>query len=44
MASINYVACHDGFALADVVSYADRHNDANGEHNKDGQVENYSAN
>jgi glycogen operon protein len=43
-ASINYVASHDGFALADTVSYAQRHNEANGEHNKDGTSENYSAN
>jgi isoamylase len=43
-ASINYAACHDGFTLADVTSYAQRHNEANGEDNKDGQAENYSAN
>jgi glycogen operon protein len=43
-ASINYVASHDGFTLADVTSYAARHNEANGEDNKDGQQENYSAN
>jgi glycogen operon protein len=43
-ASINYVACHDGFTLADVVSYSERHNEANGEDNKDGAAENYSAN
>jgi isoamylase len=43
-ASINYVASHDGFTLADVTSYATRHNEANGEDNKDGQQENYSAN
>jgi isoamylase len=43
-ASINYAASHDGFALADIVSFAQRHNEANGENNKDGQVENYSAN
>ena len=43
-ASINYVTSHDGFTLADVVSYATRHNEANGEDNKDGQQENYSAN
>ena len=34
----------DGFTLADVVSYAQQHNEANGENNKDGQGENYSAN
>ncbi len=43
-ASINYVASHDGFTLADVVSYAERHNEANGEGNNDGHAENYSAN
>jgi isoamylase len=43
-ASINYAASHDGFTLADVVSFAQRHNEANGEDNKDGQGENYSAN
>jgi isoamylase len=43
-ASINYVASHDGFTLADVVSFAERHNEANGEENKDGHSENYSAN
>jgi glycogen operon protein len=43
-ASINYVASHDGFPLADVVSYEQRHNEANGEDNKDGHPENYSAN
>jgi glycogen operon protein len=43
-ASVNFVASHDGFTLEDVVSYAERHNDANGEDNKDGHGENYSAN
>jgi isoamylase len=43
-ASINYVTSHDGFTLADVVSYAQRHNEANGEGNADGTRENYSAN
>ena len=43
-ASINYAASHDGFTLADLVSFAERHNEANGEDNKDGQAENYSAN
>jgi isoamylase len=43
-ASVNYVASHDGFTLADVVSYSTRHNEANGEDNKDGHGENYSAN
>jgi glycogen operon protein len=43
-ASVNYAASHDGFTLADVVSYAQRHNEPNGEDNKDGHGENYSAN
>ncbi|HEX4114199.1 MAG TPA: glycogen debranching protein GlgX [Stellaceae bacterium] len=43
-ASVNYAASHDGFTLADVVSYAERHNEANGEDNRDGHGENYSAN
>ena len=43
-ASINYAASHDGFTLADVVSFAQRHNEANAESNNDGQGENYSAN
>ena len=43
-ASINYVASHDGFTLLDAVSYAERHNEANGEDNKDGHGENYSSN
>ena len=34
--SINYVACHDGFTLRDAVSYARKHNEANGEDNRDG--------
>jgi glycogen operon protein len=42
--SVNYVASHDGFPLADIVSYAERHNEANGEGNNDGHGENYSAN
>jgi glycogen operon protein len=43
-ASINYAASHDGFTLRDLVSFSTRHNEANGEDNKDGQGENYSAN
>jgi isoamylase len=35
--SINFLAVHDGFTLADVVSYATKHNLANGEHNRDGR-------
>ncbi|HET7773390.1 MAG TPA: alpha-amylase family glycosyl hydrolase, partial [Burkholderiaceae bacterium] len=37
-ASINYVAAHDGRTLADVVGYRERHNHANGEHNRDGHA------
>ena len=43
-ASINFVAAHDGFTLADVVSYNDKHNEANGEDNRDGHNENLSWN
>ncbi len=42
--SINFVTCHDGFTLNDLVSYAHKHNEANGEDNRDGSDENYSAN
>jgi glycogen debranching enzyme len=44
LASINMVTAHDGFTLADVTSYRHRHNEANGEHNRDGHSPNYSAN
>jgi isoamylase len=43
-ASINFVASHDGFTLADVVSYEQKHNEENGEGNADGHNENCSAN
>ncbi|MGF1474054.1 MAG: glycogen debranching protein GlgX [Geminicoccaceae bacterium] len=43
-ASINYVASHDGFTLRDVVSYAHKHNEANGEANNDGHGHNLSCN
>jgi isoamylase len=43
-ASINYVTCHDGFTLEDLVSYAQKHNEANGEDNRDGPWENFSSN
>ncbi|HCB14304.1 MAG TPA: glycogen debranching enzyme GlgX, partial [Gammaproteobacteria bacterium] len=43
-ASVNYVASHDGFPLADLVSYNDRHNEANGEDNRDGHPSNFSYN
>ena len=43
-ASINFVAAHDGFTLADLVSYNDKHNEANGEENRDGSDHNLSWN
>src|SRR3569833_2873211 len=43
-ATINYVACHDGATLEDIVSYEGKHNDANGEDNRDGASDNLSAN
>ncbi len=43
-ASVNYVASHDGFPLADLVSYNERHNEANGEGNRDGHPSNFSNN
>jgi isoamylase len=43
-ASINFVAAHDGFTVADVVSHNHRHNQANGEHNRDGHHANFSIN
>ena len=43
-ASINFVTCHDGFSLADLVSYNEKHNMANGEHNRDGENHNRSWN
>jgi len=43
-ASINLVTSHDGFTLNDLVSYHDRHNQANGEGNKDGHSANFSSN
>jgi len=42
--SINLITCHDGFTLNDLVSYAHKHNEANGENNRDGTDENYSCN
>jgi glycogen operon protein len=44
LASINLITAHDGFTLADVTSYRVRHNEANGEHNRDGHGDNHSAN
>ena len=42
--SVNFLAAHDGFTLADTVAYAHRHNEANGEDNRDGHGENFSWN
>jgi glycogen operon protein len=43
-ASINFITAHDGFTLADLVSYNAKHNEANGEHNADGEHHNLSWN
>jgi glycogen operon protein len=43
-ASVNFVTAHDGFTLNDLVSYNDKHNEANGEDNKDGHSDNKSWN
>jgi isoamylase len=43
-ASINFVTCHDGFTLTDLVSYEHKHNEANGEGNRDGAQDNVSRN
>ncbi len=42
--SINFMTCHDGFTLNDLVSYNRKHNDANGENNRDGSDDNLSWN
>ncbi|NVL89779.1 MAG: glycogen debranching protein GlgX [Desulfobacterales bacterium] len=42
--SINYITCHDGFTLYDLVSYNHKHNEENGEDNKDGSDQNFSSN
>ncbi len=44
VASINFVTCHDGFTLTDLVSYNDKHNEDNGEDNRDGEGYNRSWN
>ncbi|RNI18410.1 glycogen debranching protein GlgX [Flexivirga caeni] len=44
IASINFVTAHDGFTLRDLVSYNEKHNDANGENNQDGESHNRSWN
>ncbi|REJ88543.1 MAG: glycogen debranching enzyme GlgX [Planctomycetota bacterium] len=43
-ASINFITCHDGFTLEDLVSYNEKHNEANGEQNRDGADHNISWN
>ncbi len=43
-ASVNFISAHDGFTLADTVSYNDKHNEANGEDNRDGHSDNRSWN
>lgn len=43
-ASLNFVTCHDGFTLRDLVSYNGKHNEANGEWNNDGSNDNHSWN
>jgi glycogen operon protein len=43
-ASINFITCHDGFNLHDLVSYNEKHNEANGENNRDGANDNNSWN
>src|SRR5215469_12350 len=44
VASVNFVTCHDGFTLADLVSYNTKHNEANGDQNADGTDDNRSWN
>src|SRR6266702_4672522 len=44
VASVNFVTCHDGFTLADLVSYDHKHNEANGEDGRDGSDDNRSWN
>ena len=42
--SVNFVCCHDGFTLRDLVSYREKHNEANLEQNRDGEKDNHSIN
>ena len=42
--SINFITCHDGFTLHDLVSYRQKHNEPNGQNNRDGTGENFSEN
>jgi glycogen operon protein len=43
-ASVNFVTCHDGYTLSDLVSYEQKHNEANAEDNRDGANDNWSRN
>jgi isoamylase len=43
-ASVNFITAHDGFTLWDLVSYSEKHNEANGEHNRDGSDDNQAWN
>ena len=43
-ASVNFLTSHDGFTLNDLVSYSEKHNEANGENNRDGESQNHSWN
>src|SRR5262249_3568647 len=43
-ASVNHITVHDGFTLADLFSYNEKHNEANGENNRDGANDNHSNN
>jgi glycogen operon protein len=42
--SVNFIAAHDGFTLTDLISYKEKHNDENGEQNRDGQSDSFSWN
>ena len=44
LASVNFITAHDGFTAADLVAYDDKHNEGNGEHNRDGSNDNKSYN
>ncbi|VXC24323.1 MULTISPECIES: glycogen debranching protein GlgX [unclassified Pseudoclavibacter] len=44
LSSVNFITAHDGFTLADLTAYNDKHNTANGEDNQDGESDNRSAN
>ena len=41
---MNFITAHDGFTLADLTSYDEKHNEANGEDNRDGESDNTSFN